>query len=268
MMAEVILASKLHFFHRADSAWCQNHLLPLLDWADPGRARRAWDGFLTWGQFDDQLLSAGLRDQYIQAACRVTEFPDQVQRQLYRHLSAITLYSHPDPAASGWARALTAATDVPVRTAWMNQIGWDMSRLPPDTVEQHWQTWMRPYWQDRLDSIPATLTIEEASAMTAWIVYLTRSLEEGVSLATAAPARIPEHSRLLASLTTERLEQAPPATGKLAAHLLRHTQQPFWDCDEIQRILNNLAGTTAAPTDLTAIREQALWLGCANAPNW
>ncbi len=268
MMAEVILASKLHFFHRADPAWAKRYLLPLLEWGDPARARRTWDGFLTWGKFDDQLLGAGLRNQYVQAATRATQFPDRLQPQLYRHLSAIALYSNPDPAATGWARALTAATDVVVRTAWMRQVGRDLAGLPADRVEQHWLSWMRPYWQDRLHSIPSTPTIEETSAMTTWIVYLTDSFEEGVGLATAAPATISTRSRLLAKLTTAYIREAPVITAKLVAHLLRHTQQPFWDCDQIQRIVNDLKDTSAASADLTTIREQALRLGCVNSPNW
>lgn len=96
-MAEVVFASQVHFFRAADSDWCLDHVLPLLDWADPDRARRTWDGFLAWGRFDDPLLAAGLLDQYIQSAARIEEFPDDIRRQLYRHLAAIALYAYPDP---------------------------------------------------------------------------------------------------------------------------------------------------------------------------
>ena len=47
--AEVVLASQLGFFYAADPGWTTERLLPLLDWADPARARRAWEGFLSWG---------------------------------------------------------------------------------------------------------------------------------------------------------------------------------------------------------------------------
>jgi hypothetical protein len=69
-MAQVIFASKVHFFYSADRDWCLRHVLPLLDWTDPTRARRAWEGFLTWGQFDNQLLQTGLLTQYIEAGIR------------------------------------------------------------------------------------------------------------------------------------------------------------------------------------------------------
>jgi hypothetical protein len=143
----------------------------------------------------------------------------------------------------------------------MNQVGWDLATLPVDAVEQHWHSWMRTYWKDRLASIPAQLTGQEASAMVTWVVYLTDSLEEGVTIATAAPAAITEHSRLLRDLNSERISRAPSPIAKLVAHLLRSTHPPFYECDEIQRIIRDVADIAAA-ADLAAIREQALRLGC------
>ena len=183
-MAEVIFASQLHFFRAADSEWCLDHVLPLLDWADPARARRTWDGFLAWGRFDSQLLAAGLLDQYIQAATRAADFPDDLRRQLYGHLSAAALHT-PDPATREWARALTASVDLTVRVAWMNQIGWHLATLPAEAAEEHWRSWMQEYWKDRLASIPTQLTTEEATAMAPWVICLAESLEEGVRLAIA-----------------------------------------------------------------------------------
>jgi hypothetical protein len=265
-MAEVIFASQLHFFHAADSEWCLEHVLPLLDWTDPARARRTWDGFLTWGRPDGQLLAAGLLDQYVRAAAHAADFPDELRRQLCGHLSAAALHT-PEPATREWVRSLTASADVTIRVAWMNQIGWHLATLPAEAVEQHWRSWMKEYWNDRLASIPTQLTTEEATAMAPWVICLTESLEEGVSLATTFPAGLAEHSTLLDDLTNERINQAPSQVARLVSHLLRGTQTPFYYCQEIQRIVRELVNGVKA-ADLTAIREQALRLGCTDAPYW
>ena len=68
---------------------------------------------------------------------------------------------------------------------------------------------MRQYWQDRLDSIPAQLTAEEATALAAWAVYLTESIADGVSLATACPAGFSEYTDVLHDLDEDRLHRAP-----------------------------------------------------------
>jgi hypothetical protein len=67
-LAEVVFASHLGFFFAADRDWCEERVLPLLDWVDPVRARRSWDGFLLWGRWNDQMLAAGLLTQYLAAA--------------------------------------------------------------------------------------------------------------------------------------------------------------------------------------------------------
>jgi hypothetical protein len=149
----------------------------------------------------------------------------------------------------------------------MNQIGRQLSTLPADDVEQNWRRWMRPYWESRLASVPNQLTTEEASAMAAWVVYLTESAEDGTRLATAHPAGITQHSRLLHELTSQRIAQAPASIARLLGHLLQGTQRPFYDCYEIQRIVKVLS-SDPAPADITAIREQAVRLGCADAPTW
>jgi hypothetical protein len=202
----------------------------------------------------------------VQAAGHITEFPEELRRQLYGHLAAIVLH-RPDTATAIWACTLTAHVDHSVRVDWMTQVGWDLSTLPTDTVEQHWRKWMRTYWDDRLASIPTQLTRQEASAMATWVAYLTDSFEEAVTKATAAPAELTQHSRLLHELTSQQAARVPSPTAKLVAHLLHNTEPPFYRCDEIQRIVREIANADAT-LDLTSIREEALRLGCRDAPHW
>ena len=96
-VAEVIVASQLHFFFAADREWCQANVLPLLAWDEPERARRTWDGFLSWGRSTDQLLDAGLLRDYLDATAHVGLFEDEMRRQLAQHLAAVALYSEIDP---------------------------------------------------------------------------------------------------------------------------------------------------------------------------
>lgn len=256
-MAEIILASQVHFFSAADHAWCISHVLPLLSWTDQARAQNTWDGFLSWGRFDDQLLAAGLLDGYIQAAVHAAELPERLHQQLYRHLSAVALHN-PDASTTQWAKTLTFSVDVAFRTTWMNQLGWDLSLQPPEAVEQHWLTWMQAYWDERLAGIPRKLDETEASAMAAWVIYLTDSLEEGIARATAVPAGITQHSRLLRGLTSQRIDRAPTAIAAFVGHLLTYTQPPFHDCDQVHRIIQELGDMTG----VKEIREQAIRLRC------
>jgi hypothetical protein len=263
-MAEVIFASQLYFFHNCDEQFSRDDILPLLDWASPDRALRAWEGYLTYGRFTDRMLNDGLLTYYVETAAHASELPDNLRQQLYGHLADIALRSGIDLVANGWLSRLTSTTPAETRVDWMNHIGFVLSHMSGETAEQQWNRWIREYWRDRLASNPVQLTTPEASAMSAWTVYLTDSVEEATNLATAQPAAIAPHSRLLHDLTDERVRQAPSALALLLAHLLRSTPTPFYGCHEIQRILHAIEG--AQPSAITPLREQALRLGCLSDP--
>jgi hypothetical protein len=263
-MVEVVFASRVLFFFGADRAWCETHVLPLLDWGNPPRASRAWDGFLVWGRWNDQLLTAGLLENYLGAATRVGEFRDETRRQLFVHLAGVAVSSELD--WTPWMRKFTATVEVADRVEWMNQISWMLGRLPAEAVEHQWERWMRHYWQDRIDSIPVQLTVEEASAMAEWVVYLTNSVEDGVRLAAAHPAGLTQHG-FLHHLDDDRLDRAPAAFAKLLAHLLRGTEGPFWGCNYLVRMVPRLR-EWSDPVDVNVIVEQAIRLGCSDATGW
>ena len=149
----------------------------------------------------------------------------------------------------------------------MNQVEWMLKELPVDAVERQWQRWIRQYWQDRLDSIPVQLTAEEATALAPWAVYLTESIANGVNLATVRPAGFSEHTDVLGDIDENLLNRAPAEFAKLIAHLMRGTVAPFWRCHELARIVPALRDC-AALSDINAIVEEALRLGCSDAAQW
>lgn len=263
-MAQVVFASQVRFFFGADRTWCEMHVLPLLDWVDPVRALRAWGGYLVWGRWDDQLLKSGLLEHYLATARHLDQFREEPRRQLAVHLASVAVNSDVDPTS--WIPNFSATAEVSDREEWINQVGWTLRELPSEAVEYQWQRWMKQFWKDRLDSIPVQLSTEEASAMATWVLYLTDSVEEGVELALALPGTLVEHSRFLDDLDDDRLQRAPGAYANLLVHLLRNTQPPFWGCYYLERIVVRLRAE--ARVDVNSIVEQALRLGCGNAPHW
>jgi hypothetical protein len=262
--AEVIAASQLHFFFAADREWCRANVLPLLDWDTPERARRAWDGFLFWGRWTDQLLQAGLLGHYLDTVRHVEAFGDDMRRQLAVHLAAVSIYSEIDPGT--WAAEFTRASPLPLRVEWLNQVAWTLGRLDGDVRQKQWSRWMRGYWAQRLESIPVRLTFEEASALAGWVVHLEGSFDEAVGLAVASPAGLEQHGQVLLELSN-RVDDSPAACARLLAHLLAGTDPPFWHCDQVQGIVTKVRGH-ATDEDMRQIREQSLRLGCTTAADW
>ncbi len=266
--AEVIIASQLRFFYGADQDWCLQHVLPLLDWSNPARARCTWDGFLTWGRWHDRLLNAGLLNHYLAAAGHVGEFEAGLRRQLCQHLASIGLYSEIDPIVNGWVAVFTTTVDSETRTEWISQITSLLRELPSEAVEYQWQRWMRGYWENRLESIPNQLTVEEASAMSHWVVYLTDSMVEGATLAQRHTAGLDGQTTFLRDMTgNDRITNAPAEMAALVAHLLRSTRPPFGDHPGLRNVVRAIRHR-AELADVTSIIQEAVRLGFTDAPDW
>jgi hypothetical protein len=263
-LADVIVASQLHFFFAADRGWCENNVLPLLAWDDPDRARRTWNGFLIWGRWTDQLLEAGLLTHYLDTARHIESFDDESRRQLAEHLATIALYSDIDPLT--WTAEYTTIAPEPARVEWLNQTSWTLDRLDSDARQRQWNRWMREYWARRLASIPSRLTPDEGTALAGWVVHLDGAIDVAVDLAVASPAGLEQHGNVV-HLLSEHVQRAPAAYARLVGHLLTGTTPPFWDCHDLQSIVEQLHGR-ADEEDVRRIREQALRLGCTNAADW
>ena len=210
------------------------------------------------------MLEAGLRDHYLDAAAHVQNFPDELGQQLASHLAAVALYSESD--ANTWLPQFTSTAPVQLRVEWINQVAWSLDRLDVEVLNRRWSRWTRGYWAERLDSIPLSLTFEEASALAGWVVKLNDEIDEAVDVAVAAHAGIAQHDLVLHELSGHP-ERAPAAYARLVGHLLEWTSPPFWECHYLAQILAAIRDS-ANEGDISQIREQALRLGCAGAPDW
>lgn len=268
-LAQVFLASQLLFLFGADPDWCKASVLPLLDWdRDAGGAARSWDGFLKWGRFNDRLLEAGLLDLYLKAASRVGSLSDESQQSLCRHLASIAVQSEVDPRGSGWLATFTAGSDEAMRVGWMRAVSWLLADLPTDVVEAAWSRWMKAYWENRLASVPAAMTNDEASAMAEWVTALDASFAQGVDLAVMHVAGLQEHTSLVHRLpASELVKKHPSDTARLLAHLLRGTTRRFYDWHSLEQLVPILRAGVGVD-GVKGIVEQALRLGCSGAASW
>jgi hypothetical protein len=261
VLAQVILASRLDFFFAADDEWSKDVVLPLLGWDRPERARKTWDGFLTWGRPNDRLLADGLLSYYLETAKHRNEFVGQMPHVLVQHLAAVAVYSNVNPMDDGWLSRFTATVDPGTRAEWMVEVARLLALLTPDGVEGQWQRWMRRYWDDRLEGVPAVLTHEEASAMTRWVVHLSESFRDGVAHAIRHSAGVGNYGDLLDDINDDLIADAPNEIGELLLHLLRGTEPPVYTFRSLTIIAGQLQ---ARGVDTRLIMQEALRLGLSD----
>lgn len=266
-LAEPVLASHLRLLHGADPAWTQRHILPLLSWESPDRALRAWHGYLYWGRPTRQLLEAGLLEHYLEAAREATSLNDELRLQLARHLAGIA--TSPAPPPELWVSRFVSSADDELRGDWAEAIARMLKDLPEEEIEAQWTGWFEPYWQQRISSVPRSLSFREASAMAGWTPHLGANLPRAAALAAQTPAGLDQYRFLLRDLAgADALTTSHRGPiSELLAHLLLHTTKTLWDCHTLHAIVDQVRAGAAVAT-LDAIREHAFRLGCTDAPNW
>lgn len=264
--AETVLTSHVHFFHNADREWCERSLLPRLAWADPERARRTWDGFLAWGRSSNALLQAGLRDHYRDAAAHFNDLTDDTQRGLLQQLADVALRAEISPLEGHWLPSIVSVLPEGAPANLAENVTWLLAKLPDDVAENQWQRWLREFWTSRLNGIPHSFSEDEASAISEWVAYLDASIPEAVALAVRHPAHLKKHSDVLNDLQDDRIHRYPDAIAHLLTHLLRHTQEPFYECDQLRRVVREIHANPNPP-DLKPLIDQALKL-CPTAQTW
>ena len=266
LLARAIFASRLHFFFGADRDWCQARLLPLFDWTNEAEAAAAWQGFLTWGRWNDALLHVGLLDGYMATAEHVDELPDNLRRQLAIHVTSLAMFAPVDPAT--WLSRFVLAAPEALRVSWAQQVKHALIQLEAGEAPSQWDRWIRAYWSGRNQSIPLPFTSAEASATASWVVGLAGVREQAIDLVLGSRASLEQHGGFLHRL--EELDVTAEASdwARLLTHLLKNTDGQQWAVEHyLREIVPRLRQGSPAP-DLTELINEAMRLGATDAADW
>jgi hypothetical protein len=271
LLARATLGGYLPFYFSVDPDWTRTRVLPMFDSdSDTLDARAVWQTFLTRGRPNDGLLEAGLLPHYLQTCRRFDELGgDRSDFRLAAHLSTIVLFTSANQDT--WLPEFILEAPEPVRVAWAHLVGARLRDLSPDESERQWTRWLHDYWSARTESLPAPLTDEEATATAEWVFGLPCRREEAVSLVEQTRARLDGHGQLLHSIEEADLNVDPKCWARFLTHLLRQsntTNTPRWAIDHHLPGIVRALRATDSDLDLDDLINQAMRLGCADAPDW
>ncbi|MFW6597106.1 DUF4020 domain-containing protein [Propionibacteriaceae bacterium Y2011] len=266
LLARTFLTSQLHFFFGADRGWCEDRLLPLFDWTNQIEATAAWQGFLTWGRWNDGLLQAGLLDAYMVTTEHVEELPDDLRDQLARHLASIAMFA---PAAPDtWLTRFLWAAPEDLRIAWAQGVSRALAQLAPDDAPEQWGRWIRAYWSGRNQSVPLPFTPAEASATADWVVGLPGVRNQAIDLVLGSEAGLDQHGWFLHRLEDVDVSAEASDWARLLTHLLKNTTGQQWGIGyQLREIVPRLRKGDPQP-DLTGLIDEAMRLGATDAADW
>ena len=267
-LARAIYLSRLHLFWSADRLWTEAWLLPLLSWTlSPRTAALLWPAYLMGGRWNDQLLAAGLLEQYPAATKMLASDDSNVRQALAGHMAAISIQSTLDLTSANWLVELTSGSDEELRAEWFDALA-DLMRQGIGDPDAEWARWLAGYVNERAKGIPLPLTEREASAFAEIAMQLEANFVDAVVLVERTPASLNHDRYLIHRLETDKAAGHPEAAARLVIHLLKNTQSgQFYDNRGLKRIFETVR-PAIAPQIAAAYKEAAARIGFTDSLEW
>lgn len=265
--ASVLLASQLPFLHYLDPDWTEANLIPLFDWeSDPENAERAWHGFLVWGRFTEPLLEL-LLPHLMQSFSRLDDELAAHRRAFCQRLAAVALHSEVHPLdQEGWLPRFVEDADEESRKLWTDAVGRRLGSMKNEARETVWKRWMRDYWSDRTEGVPAPFSDAEATGMVEWALALEPVFDEAVELVCRVPVPATQDRGLLHGFRRSQiLETETELSARLLLHLLQSSDELTYECRFALEITESLIDQGLENALALSICDRLVELGCAGA---
>ena len=185
-LGRCMLCNHLDFLIDVDETWAERHLLPLLD-IERGHpdSIAAWCGFLAAGTLPNteavqraflnathrlqlDLRQEGLNERFVEA---------------YTHM----IFTCVDDPLPEWIPALFRHADAELRPTISWHIRDTLRHLDSPALLDHWRRWLKTYWSNRLQGVPAPLCEKEIGTMLSCLSHLHPVYPEALDIAVQLP---------------------------------------------------------------------------------
>ena len=223
-LGRTILASHFAFLLAVDEEWTRENLLPLFD---PGNSdfQAAWDGFLAWGRLSPTVAEV-VADLFFKAIERIDSDLSHQCRRFIEYYTYMVVYFVEDPFDK-WIPVLFQFGGQETRKEFSLNLRQYLQNMDEATQQELWQRWLKQYWENRLQGVPAVLGSSEIKNMLNWLPHLTAVFPEVVDLAVQMQMSQEislRNCRVIYEINESDLWQRyPDETAKLVIY--------FWECN-------------------------------------
>ena len=149
---------------------------------------------------------------------------------------------------------------------WANSIWVVLKSLKEPARKIAWDSWIREYWDRRLDGIPLPFDGEEITIMIGWLPYLGSALTEAVERVGRSPApQFGSSSFLYYELSeSDAPDRYPEAIAKLLLGVLQAGLNPRYDFEQFENVFKRIAPKAPFQT-LAAVCDELARLGYPGA---
>ncbi|MDD2736267.1 MAG: DUF4020 domain-containing protein [Desulfuromonadaceae bacterium] len=204
-----IIASQFPFLLAADNEWTVKYLLPLFSENTESQDYQAvWDGFMCWGHLNPEVAEL-LEPTFFASLTKFQVFKEQRRNRFIEFIAAYLVYYVNSPLTT-WIPEFFRQTGEESRVMLASNIKTYLNRTEEKFQIDLWRRWIKKYWENRLQGVPAPISAAEFEPMLGWTVRLTAIFPEAVALATKMPHGTIRNSSFLRDLDKNELPQRYP----------------------------------------------------------
>ena len=229
------LASQFAFLLAVDQAWTKENLLPLFYAENSNVAdfQTTWNSFLAWGRLNP-AVAEHLSDAFPKAVQRIGGNPTNRRDQFVSRYTTMLGYFAADPLGE-WVPELFRQGGEEVRRLFAFEVGSNLRDMDEARQREWWCRWLKSYWENRLQGVPARLESGEVERMLSWLPKLTAVFPEAVALAIRMLREVPtaqlEHGHgaiFDLSESDSLVESHPEEIAQLLICLGKFDSSPLW----------------------------------------
>ena len=232
-----VLASEFAFLLTADEVWTRYNLLPLFA-SDSNDFYLVWDGFLTRGRLYPAVAEC-MEQVFLQAVEPLASIEFARRKRFIGYYTSMLAY-HAENPVEVWIPRLFQYGGQDVGEILTSSISDRLGRLNEATQTDWWHRWLKQYWKNRLQGVPAALGPEETAHMLHWPTHLTEVFPEAVALALKLNPTPLDHGWMIRELKESNIPLRHPEE---VAQLLLHFEKfnlpghSWYDAPELIRKL-------------------------------
>ncbi|WP_312522691.1 DUF4020 domain-containing protein [Anaerospora sp.] len=253
-LGRVLLAGQALFLYSIDQEWAVKNVLTLFNWKNANEAKRAWEGYLKLGKWNEGILEHMI-PLFESTLSRVETDIPHLEKRFAEFIATIAMFSSLDPTA--FLLQYNRKVSYVGRISLIDHMRKILKEMEPKATAEVWSRWMQKYLTNRSKGVPVAMSVEEVVATLRLLPYLEPVFEPAVNVILKLPAPRVDRNYFYYELEKQKIvEKYPKEVAKVLLHLLPEEEQPFYYSQQVAKMVISLEQSGISQFILLSICDQ------------
>lgn len=181
-----VLVGNINLLYYRNPTWCKEYIVPYLTSKDPLKFKSSWEGIAFYSYEFDKKMATEFQENYLEAIRMIKGLDGEGRKHLVYKYTLLLVYVIKTPL-NKFIPDFFENAEIQDRLEFISAIRKCLCKFGNDEKEKLWNSWLKKYWQNRIDNIPVPLDDEENTKMLDWCLkseilfpYIVKVIETGV----------------------------------------------------------------------------------------